>query len=445
MPVADRQCFSVPILMLLEKRILVMKKKRSIVFLVLTVLLTAFLGFLEVKGMSLWTPWEIVPMVDEIKLGLDLQGGMRVIYEANFTDIDVDNKAESIQGAMDVLRTRLDAEGYTEATISLQGDNQIVDEVPGVQNAQELSKVLMTPAVLEFRAPDEKTVLLTGDDVKKAQAGYTNENGYLVALELNEEGTEKFAEATSKYKNQVIHIYLDDTCISSPNVKDTISTGEAIISGNFTLEGAQELAGLIQSGALPIPLSEIAIKSVGATLGADSLEKTIFAGLIAFVLVLIFMAIFYRLPGVMADLALIIYLVLTVIALYVFNVTLTLAGIAGIVLSVGMAVDANVVIFERIKEELHAGRSVRNAVKNGFKNAFKAVLDANVTTLIAVIVLSIFGTGTVQGFAITLGIGIVLSLLTAVAFTHTFLNWMIHFGVKNPAAYGMKKGDVINA
>ncbi len=415
------------------------KKNKSIVWLAVILVVTLFLGFLEINGMPLWTPWELVPMVGEVELGLDIQGGMRVIYQADLSAVASDDKEDAIQGAMDVLRTRLDSAGYTEATISKQGSDQIVVEVPGVQNANELSDVLMAPANLEFRGENDEEPLLTGDDVDKAQAMYSQEDGYIVSLKLTAEGGEKFTNATTKYLGKKISIYLDDTCISEPNVKNVISGGQAIISGSFTLESAQQLANLIQSGALPIPLAEISIKNVGATLGSGSLEKTLIAGAIAFALILLFMAIVYRLPGLMADLGLIIYMVLMIFALYAFEVTLTLSGIAGIILSVGMAVDANVVIFERIKEELKLGRSAHNAVKNGFKNAFTAVLDANVTTLIAVIVLAIFGTGTVQGFAVTLGIGIVLSLITEVAFINLFLKLMVNIGATSLSVFGVKE------
>ncbi len=421
------------------------KKKRSIIWLILTVVLTAFIGTVEITGMPLWNPFEVVPVVDEITLGLDLQGGMRVVYEANLDGVE-DTEA-ALVSAENVLRTRLDSAGHTEATIARQGGNQIVVEVPGVENADELSDVLMKPAVLEFRDSNSK-VLLTGDDVVKATAMYSQNDGYVVALEFNDAGREKFSKATSDNLQKTISIYLDDTAISQPKVTEVIPTGEAVINGMQTYEQAEELASLIQSGALPVPLSEIAIKSVGATLGAGSLEKTITAGIIAFAVILLFMLIVYRVPGIMADLALLVYMVLMVFALYAFKVTLTLPGIAGIILSLGMAVDANVVIFERVKEEIKMGRSIGNAVESGFKNAFKAVLDANITTLIAVVVLSIFGTGTVQGFAVTLGIGIVLALLTEVVFVHAFLKWLIRLGVKNPRAYGVKlqaKEEQVNA
>ncbi|MBE5817560.1 MAG: protein translocase subunit SecD [Clostridiales bacterium] len=421
------------------------KKKRSIFYLILTVLVTALVGVVQITGMPLWTPWEVVPMIGEIELGLDLQGGMRVVYQADFTGLEVEDEAASLQGAMDVLRTRLDTAGYTEATITKQGNDQIVVEVPGVGDANELSDVLMAPAVLEFRDPDGKIVLLTGEDVESAKALYSPDAGYFVSLDFNEEGKKKFADATSKYVGKTINIYLDEECISSPNVKETIAGGEAMITGDFTLEQVQNLANLIQSGALPIPLNEIAIKNVGATLGAGSLEKTLIAGLIAIAIIFLFMLLVYRLPGLMADLALAIYLVLMVWALYAFDVTLTLSGIAGIILSIGMAVDANVVIFERIKEELLLGRSLKNSIEKGFNNAIVAVLDANITTMIAVIVLAIFGTGTVQGFAVTLGIGIVLSIVTEVIIVRTFLRWVCNMGAKNPKLYGVKLEEVKNA
>lgn len=421
------------------------KKKRSIFYLALIVVVTVLVGVVQITGMPLWTPWEIVPVVGEIKLGLDLQGGMRVVYQADFTNLEVEDKDVSVDSAMEVLRTRLDSAGYTEATITKQGSDQIVVEVPGVGDADELSDVLMAPAVLEFRDSTGEKVYLTGEDVKSAKALYSSTSGYFVSLEFTEEGTEKFATATSECKGSTMGIYLDDECISNPSVSSTINSDSAMITGSFTLEEVQNLANLIQSGALPVPLNEIAIKNVGATLGAGSLEKTLIAGAIAFVIILLFMLIVYRLLGLMADLALLIYMVLMVLALYAFDVTLTLSGIAGIILSVGMAVDANVVIFERIKEEMKLGRSLRNSVEKGFKNAFKAVLDANITTMIAVVVLAIFGTGTVQGFAVTLGIGIVLSIITEVFIAHGLLKLMVNIGAAKPSLYGVKMEELKNA
>lgn len=422
------------------------KKKRSIFYLALIVVVTVLIGVVQITGMPLWTPWEIVPVVGEIKLGLDLQGGMRVVYQADFTDLEVEDKDASIDSAMEVLRTRLDSAGYTEATITKQGSDQIVVEVPGVANADELSDVLMAPAVLEFRDSEGEKVYLTGEDIKSAKAAYSSSNGgYFVSLEFTEDGVEKFATATEECAGSTMGIYLDDELISNPSVSSKINSDSAMITGDFTLEEVQNLANLIQSGALPVPLNEIAIKNVGATLGAGSLEKTLIAGAIAFAIILLFMLIVYRLPGLMADLALLIYMVLMVLALYAFDVTLTLSGIAGIILSVGMAVDANVVIFERIKEEMKLGRSLRNSVEKGFKNAFKAVLDANITTMIAVIVLAIFGTGTVQGFAVTLGIGIVLSIITEVFIAHGLLKLMVNIGATKPSLYGVKKEELENA
>lgn len=421
------------------------KKKRSIFYLALIVVVTVLVGVVQITGMPLLTPWEIVPVVGEIKLGLDLQGGMRVVYQADFTELEVEDKDASIDSAMEVLRTRLDSAGYTEATITKQGSDQIVVEVPGVGDADELSDVLMAPAVLEFRDSTGEKVYLTGEDVKAAKALYSSSYGYFVSLEFTDEGRDKFATATSECTGSTMGIYLDDDCISSPSVSSTINSDSAMITGSFTLDEVQNLANLIQSGALPVPLNEIAIKNVGATLGAGSLEKTLIAGAIAFIIILLLMLVVYRLPGLMADLALLIYMVLMVLALYAFDVTLTLSGIAGIILSVGMAVDANVVIFERIKEEMKLGRSLSNSVEKGFKNAFKAVLDANITTMIAVVVLAIFGTGTVQGFAVTLGIGIVLSIVTEVFIAHGLLKLMVNIGAKKPSLYGVKMEELKNA
>lgn len=415
------------------------KKRRSIVGLVVLVILIAFLGWLAVEGMPLWTPLEIVPAVDEITLGLDLSGGVRITYEADFDSAQVDNQSTSLDSAIQVIRNRLDSANYTEATISKQGSNRIVVEIPGVSNVSEISGTLITPAVLTFRAPDQETVLLEGSDVENATAAYDAELGYYVALEFTEEGRQKFADATEEYLEQVIYIYLDDEAISSPTVNDHITQGTASITGQFTQQQVVELANLIQSGALPVPLSQVATTTIGATLGAGSLERALIAGVVALVLIFLFMIIIYRLPGVLSCISLAAYAVVMVYALVAFDVTLTLPGIAGIILSLGMAVDANVVVFERIKEELAFGRTVGKAVDNGFKNAIKAVLDANITTIIAVIVLGIFGTGTIKGFAVTLGLGIVLSMLSQVVLNRALLKAMVNLNITKSSLYGLRK------
>ena len=422
------------------------KKRRSIVGLAVTLILVVFLGWLSLSGMPLWKPFEIVPAVGEITLGLDLSGGIRVVYEADFDSDELDDESNSLSGAMQVLRNRLDGAGYIEATISKQGSDRIVVEIPGVSNVSEISSTLLTPAVLTFRAPDtDRTVLIEGSEVKRAAAAYNTTDGYYVALEFSEEGAKKFAEATGKYLNQTIYIYLDDDVISSPTVNSVINTGNAIISGGFTQEQVVQLANLIQSGALPIPLKQIAATTIGATLGAGSLERALLAGAIALGLIFLFMIVVYRLPGFLSALSLATYVVVLIYALVAFNVTLTLPGIAGVILSLGMAVDANVVVFERIKEELTAGRSVKKSVQQGFKNAIKAVLDSNVTTMIAVIVLSFLGTGSIKGFAVTLGIGIVLSLLSQVVMNRALLMAMVHLKITNPRLYGLKKTKEVNA
>ena len=307
-------------------------------------------------------------------------------------------------------------------------------QIPGVEDAEEAIQEIGQTAQLSF-ADEDGNVLLTGDMVKDAtkQVGSTSKNGAsqpYVALEFNKEGTERFAEATSNNIGKQIYIIMDNEVISAPTVQTAITNGQAMITGSFTAEGAEQLASLIRAGSLPFNLNVIQMKNVGARLGADALSTGIKAGIIGIVLVLML--------GFAADWALVIYIGLELVALSLFHVTLTLPGIAGIVLSVGMAVDANIVIFERVKEELVLGKSLRNALKAGFKRATPAILDGNVTTLIAAAVLFFLGSGTVKGFATTLMIGIVISMFTALFITRVIVNGLMYAGVQNPKYYGLR-------
>lgn len=374
----------------------------------------------------------------DIKQGLDLSGGVDIVYEADKEDIT----DEEMAAAISLLQGRLDWNGWSEAEAAQEGTNRIRVQIPGIANAEDAIQEIGQTAQLAF-VDESGTVLLTGDMVENAtkQVGATSNNAPsqpYVSLKFNEEGTEKFAQATQDNIGKTIKIVMDGEVISSPVVQSSITNGEAVISGQFTGESAENLAALIRAGSLPFDLNVIQMKNVGARLGADALSTGILAGLVGIALVLVYMAFSYKLLGLAADLALIIYIALDLIALSMFGVTLTLPGIAGIILSIGMAVDANVVIFERIKEELILGKTLRSAVKIGFSRALPAIVDGNVTTLIAATILFFLGSGTIKGFANTLIIGIAISMFTALVVTKVIVNSMIKAGFHNPKNYGFK-------
>lgn len=376
--------------------------------------------------------------VANIKQGLDLRGGVYIVYEADKQDVTT----EEMQAAVSLIQGRMDWNGWTEAEVAQEGNNRIRVDIPGVENAEDAIQKIGQTAQLSF-VDEAGNVILTGDMVKDAtkQVGAMQKGEAAmpyVALEFGEEGKQRFAEATKANIGKPIYIMMDEEIISAPIVQVEITDGKASISGNFTGESAEELASLIRAGSLPFNLNVIQMKNVGARLGADALSTGIVAGAVGMGLVLIFMLVVYKLLGLVADLALLLYVGLELVIMSAFGLTLTLPGIAGIVLSVGMAVDANIVIFERLKEELVKGRTLRLAIKNGFSRAFPAILDGNVTTLIAAGVLFFLGSGTVKGFATTLILGILLSMFTALVITRLIVNAMMYSGLHNPKYYGMR-------
>ncbi|MBQ5708638.1 MAG: protein translocase subunit SecD [Anaerotignum sp.] len=400
----------------------------------LMLLVAVGLGVLSYYGIGA----EKLCSVNQIEQGLDLSGGLDIVYEA---DQEFVSESE-MTAAVSLLQGRMDWNGWTEAEVAREGSRRIRVQIPGVENAEEAIEKIGRTGQLAF-VDNRGEVLLTGDMVAAAekQVGSVDEfSGTVpyVALEFNEEGKKRFAEVTEANIGNVIHIVMDDEIISSPVVQTTITDGHAMITGQFSGEEAEELASLIRAGSLPFNLNILQMKNVGARLGADALSGGIRAGFIGIALVLLFMIAKYKLLGFAADWALIIFIGLELIFLSIFKVTLTLPGIAGLVLSAGMAVDANVVIFERIKEELIGGNTLRVAIKNGFKRATPAILDGNVTTLIAAVVLYFMGSGTVKGFAATLTIGIVLSMFTALFVTRLIVNSMMQAGIHNPKYYGLR-------
>ncbi|MGN0741890.1 MAG: protein translocase subunit SecD [Candidatus Fimadaptatus sp.] len=410
------------------------RKGKNILILAVVVALTVCIGLLAVNGAQIGK-WRLKPVGEAISLGLDLRGGVYAVYKAkdpNQEDLDT-----LIDGTISIMRTRLSDKGYNEATVTKQGDDRIRIEIPDVQDPAEVLNIIGTPARLEFRTSDG-TVVITGDDVKSATA-VTDAAGseYKVRLVLNDSGKEAFAKATSENIGKAISIYLDDNEISSPTVNSAITGGEALIEGsNFTLEYARELSSLIQSGALPLDIEQDEVSAVSATLGVDVIERAVTAGIIGVILVMLFMIAVYRVSGVVASLALSIYIIIVFYLMaLVPGIQLTLPGIAGIVLAIGMAVDANVIIFERVREELKTGRGIDSAIKRGFKNALSAIIDSNVTTIIASFVLMYFGTGSIRGFANTLFIGVVVSMFTAIVVTRLLLKCMAGIGLTNPKLY----------
>lgn len=380
-----------------------------------------------------------------IRRGLDLVGGSSITFEADLPDdYDESRLASDMNSAIEILRYRLTSEGYTEAQVSQQGSNRITVEIPQIKNPEEAVQVLGQTAQMSFRDADGKE-WLSGSDIKSASSQYGNVNGsamstYYVSLQFTKEGRQKFANATgtisARTDDRSMYIILDNQIISYPQVNQKIDDDGCIIEGNFTEESARQLANLIGSGALPFSLKQVELRAVGPQLGADALSSSAKAAALGILLVAIFMIIVYRLPGFVSVMALGFYIVIEAVILGWLKVNLSLPGIAGIILSIGMAVDANVIIFERIKEELRHGKTVKAAIDAGFKRAFTAILDSNVTTLIAAVVLYFFGSGTIVGFATTFGIGVVISMFTALTVTHFLLNRMVDFHIKNPKAYG---------
>lgn len=413
--------------------------KKSLIKLGIVALLIVVVAFLALHGLQIGK-YILKPVGSAISLGLDLKGGVSTEYIA--TDTSMDNYEGLLEGTVGALRTRLTNAGFTEATVATQGRDRILVEIPDVDDPEEVARIIGTPAHLEFREPDG-TVVLEGKDIRQAQVQWTDETQTLcgVGFQLTAEGSRAFAEATGRLVGQSISIYLDDELISAPTVQTQITGGRGIITGSKaetteeSYNWANALTIQIQSGALPMDITEVETRAISATLGVEAIKGALIAGVIGLILILIFMLVMYRLPGVAADMALLIYVLIVFYALAISGAQLTLQGIAGILLGIGMAVDANVVIFERFREELREGRTPLNAVKYGFRNAGRAVADSNITTLIAAIVLMIFGTGTIKGFALTLTISVVVSLFTAVVITRSLLILICKLGINNRSAY----------
>ncbi len=406
-----------------------MKKNRGILSLVLMAALIALLGFTTVVGIGK----KHSGAAENIKLGLDLAGGVSITYQVkdkNPTESEMNDTKYKLQKRVEQYST--------EATVYQEGSDRINIEIPGVTNANEILDELGKPGSLEFKTEDGTTVV-TGADVSTATARSSQDEmgntEYSVELSLNDEGKEKFAKATEENVGKIIYIVYDGDTISDPQVKNAIPDGIAYITGNFTFEEAENLASTIRIGGLKLELEELRSNVVGAQLGEQAISTSLKAGAIGLVIVFLFMIFVYYLPGLASSLALIIYTELVMVILNAFEVTLTLPGIAGIILSIGMAVDANVIIFARVKEEIALGKSVRNSLKTGFQKAMSAIVDGNVTTLIAAAVLWLKGSGTVKGFAQTLAIGIIVSMFTALVITRLIIFAFYAVGLRSEKLY----------
>ncbi len=413
-------------------------KSKFTFFLVLVIIAlcayTAFLG-INVGGIK------VNSSVSNIKQGLDLKGGVFMLYEAE-TDITGEELDDLMDQTIAVFRKRIDGMGLTEPVIVREGEKRIRIELPGVKDAQQAIDTIGKTAQLQF-ATSEGEVLLTGADVKDAKVAINQkDNQPIVSLEFTPDGAQKFAEATARLSvnREPLFIVLDGKVISSPTVNEPISGGSSQISGNFTVDSASELANLIRGGALPVNFTEVQSSIVSATLGVDALNKSVMGALIGIALVMLFMIVYYRIPGFAATIALTAYMVIVAYIYQLIGVTLTLPGIAALILSIGMAVDANVIIFERMKEEIAYGKSIRVSIDSGFKKAMSTILDSQITTFIAGIILYYFGTGQIKGFAITLMIGIVVSMFTALVITKLILKNLVNgFGLGNKKYFGVQE------
>jgi preprotein translocase subunit SecD len=377
----------------------------------------------------------VKPLAFSIKQGLDLQGGTHVVLEAVDTpEAQVDDDA--VQRVVKIIERRVNELGLTEPIIQRQGDRRIIVELPGVKDPDAAIALIGKTALMEFQDESGATVL-TGKDLKDAKAEIDQSKRNLVNLEFTPEGAKAFGDLTMKNVGKHISILLDKQVLTSPVVNEPITGGKAMITGNRTIEEAQNLAILLRSGSLPVKVEVMELRTVGPTLGQDSKDKSITAFGIGIAAIVLFMLLYYRLSGLVANIALAMYVLMLLFGLKMLNATLTLPGIAGIILSIGMAVDANVLIFERFKEELRAGKTLRAAMDAGFHKAFATIFDSNMTTLMAAVVLFFLGTGPIKGFAITLGLGIILSMFTAVTVSRFLLQSLMNSNlIKNHKVFG---------
>lgn len=423
-------------------------KRKSVLILIIILAIVGSASYVALNGLTIGD-YRIVKAKDSIDLGLDLAGGVYVVLEAK-TDATGQELQRLMEQTKAIINTRVNGLGISEPNIFIEDGNRIRIELAGIENPQEAIDLIGKTAQLQFIDPEEN-VVVTGKNVVGSEVQATEDalgqQEIVVSLEFDKEGAKNFADTTGRLSEKeedlerIIYIVLDDQIISSPMVgkgEGPITDGKAVISGGFDWESASRLATLIRGGALPVEMEELQTSVIGPTLGLKAYDKSIKAGGIALLLIFAFIIIFYRIPGVVASIGLVIYTLIVISSMSMLGVKLTLPGIAGLILSIGMAVDANVIIFERIKEEIRVGKTVRTSVETGYKRALTSVLDANITTLIAGVVLYYFGIGPIKGFGVTLILGIVASMITAVFISKYLLRLMVTItGGKNTKLYGI--------
>ncbi len=381
----------------------------------------------------------IIWLAGTIRQGLDLQGGTHIVMQAEDTP---ENKVtpEAVTQVIKIMEKRINELGLTEPIIQREGSSRIIIELPGEKDPEKAIETIGKTAVLEFKDEDGN-VRLTGEDLKNAKEQMGQNKAPVVALEFTSQGAKKFADLTSANIGRHIGIYLDGEELTNPVVNEAITGGQAVITGQRTLEEAKNLSILLRSGALPVKVSVLEVRTVGPSLGQDSKDKSVMAFAIGLTLIVLFMLAIYRVAGFVADTALLVYVLLLLGILSALHATLTLPSIAGIILSIGMAVDANVLIFERFKEEIAEGKVLRLAVQAGFKRAFTTIFDANMTVIITSAILFFLGSGTVKGFAFSLGLGVLVSMFTAITVSRTLLMMLIDASwIHNPWWFGGKRG-----
>lgn len=376
------------------------------------------------------------------KLGLDLKGGVYVVLEA-VPDEGVTLDDAAMNRLIEVLDRRINGLGVAESVVQKAGSNRVIIELPGINNTEDAIKMIGKTALLEFKLenPDGTLgeTLLTGGALKKADVSYDNLGRPQIQFEMNQEGAVKFAEITRNNIGKKLAITLDGKVQTAPMINSEIPSGNGVITGNYAVEEAKATATLLNAGALPVKAEIVETRTVGASLGDESIAQSKQAAIFAMILIGVFMIVFYKLPGIVANIALIIFGLITFGCLNFIDATLTLPGIAGLILSAGMAVDANVIIFERIKEELRLGNTIRNAIDAGFSKGFVAIFDSNLTTLIITVILFTFGTGPVKGFAVTLTIGTLASMFTAITITKILLlTFITVFNLNRPELFGVR-------
>lgn len=409
-------------------------KSKSLVYFTVVVAIILAIFAVGIFGLQLGDK-NIPKAKDAIQLGLDLQGGVYVLLEAD-TDASGQELHRYMEQAKAIIQQRVDGLGVSEPNIAIEGDNRIRVELAGLKDSEEALKLIGKTAQLQFIDPDGN-VVLTGKNVKESIVQYINDpikgNEPVISLEFDDEGAEKFAEATGRLaketnvQKKILYIKLDNEIISAPMVNEEIKGGKAIINGGnqpMKIEDATRTATLIKAGALPIPMKELTSSVIGPTLGLDAYEKSIIAIGVSLIIIMLILLILYRAMAIPACVSLLAYTEIIIAFFLILKVKLSLPGIAGLLLSIGMAVDANVVIFERIREELKAGKTHKAAVRSGYKNALSSIIDSNITTLIAGVVLYVYGIGAIRGFGVTLILGIVASMFTAVLLTKWLLDLM---------------------